>query len=59
MTRFDILDNIVEYGNGYLFTSRVVDAGVSKLKLAEYVHRKMERIAQDEYLAKDARPDEL
>ena len=60
MTRFDVLDNLVENGNGYLCTSQVVDAGVSKPTLAEYVRRrKMERVAQGVYLAEDAWPDEL
>ena len=60
MTRFDVLDNLVENGNGYLCTSQVIDAGVSKPTLAEYVsRRKMERIAQGVYLAEDAWPDEL
>ena len=60
MTRFDVLDNLVESGNGYLCTSQVVDAGVSKPTLAEYVSkRKMERVAQGVYLAEDAWPDEL
>lgn len=60
MTRFDILDNLVKNGNGYLCTSQVVDAGVSKPTLAEYVRRKkMERVAQGVYLAEGAWPDEL
>ena len=60
MNRFDILDNLVENGNGYLCTSQVVDAGVSKPTLAEYVsQRKMKRVAQGIYLAEDAWPDEL
>ena len=60
MTRFDDLDNLVENGNGYLCTSQVIDAGVSKPTLAEYVsQRKMERVAQGVYLAEDAWPDEL
>ena len=60
MTQFDVLDNLVENGNGYLCTSQVVDAGVSKPTLAEYVsQRKMERVAQGVYLAEDAWPDEL
>ena len=60
MTRFDVLDNLVENGNGYLCTSQVIDAGVSKPTLAEYVsQRKMERVAQGVYLAEDAWPDEL
>ena len=60
MTRFDILDNLVKNGNGYLCTSQVVDAGISKPTLAEYVTRRnMIRVAQGVYLDGDAWPDEL
>ena len=60
MTRFDVLDNLVQNGNGYLCTSQVVEAGVSKPTLAEYVRqRKMERVAQGVYLAEDTWPDKL
>ena len=60
MTRSDILDNLVEKGNGYLCTYQVVDAGISKPTLAEYVARRnMVRVAQGVYLAEDAWPDEL
>ena len=60
MTRFEVLDNLVENGNGYLCTSQAIDAGVSKPTLAEYAsQRKMARIAQGIYLAEDAWPDEL
>lgn len=60
MTRFDILDKLVEKGNGYLCTSQVVKSGISKPTLADYVsQRKMERVAQGVYLAADAWPDDL
>ena len=60
MNRFEILDNIVENGNGYLRTSQVLEKGISKPTLAEYVSkRSMERVAQGVYLAADAWPDEL
>lgn len=60
MTRFEVLDNLVENGNGYLCTAQVIAAGVSKPILAEYAsQRKMARIAQGIYLAEDAWPDEL
>ena len=60
MNRFEILDNLVENGNGYLLTSQVLEQGISKPTLAEYVRkRNMERVAQGVYLAADAWPDEL
>lgn len=60
MTRFELLDELVENGNGYLRTSQVLEAGISKPTLAEYVDkRKLERVAQGVYLAEDAWPDDL
>ena len=60
MTRFDVLDNLVETGNGYLCTSQVVENGISKPTLAEFVRvRNMGRVAQGVYLAENAWPDEL
>lgn len=60
MRRSDILDKLVESGNGYLCTSQVLDKGISKPTLAEYVKkRNMERVAQGVYLAEDAWSDDL
>ena len=60
MTRFDVLDKLVEAGNGYLCTSQVVENGISKPTLAEFVRvRKMGRVARGVYLAENAWPDEL
>ena len=60
MDRFDILVNLFKNGNGYLRTSQVLEQGVSKPTLAEYVSkRNMERVAQGIYIAADAWPDEL
>ena len=60
MTRFDILDNLVKKGNGYLRTSQVVAIGISKPTLADYIQkRNMDRVAHGVYLAEDAWPDEL
>ena len=60
MSRFDILDNLVEDGNGYLCTSQVLANGISKPTLAEYVNKRyMTRVAHGVYLAEDAWPDEL
>lgn len=60
MSRFDILDSLVEDGNGYLCTSQVLAKGISKPTLADYVNkRNMARVAHGVYLAEDAWPDEL
>ena len=60
MSQFDVLDNLVASGNGYLVTAQVLNSGVSKPTLAEYVkQRKMQRVAQGIYLAEDAWPDDL
>ena len=60
MTRFELLDELVEKGNGYLQTSQVLEKGISKPTLADYVNkRNMERVAQGVYLAEDAWKDEL
>ena len=60
MSRFEILDNLVEDGNGYLCTSHVLANGISKPTLADYVNkRNMARVAHGVYLAEDAWPDEL
>ena len=60
MTRFELLDELVEKGNGYLQTSQVLENGISKPTLANYVNkRNMERVAQGVYLAEDAWKDEL
>lgn len=60
MNRFDLLDQMVEGGNGYLLTTNVLDNGISKPTLAEYVKkRNMERVAHGVYRSEDAWPDDL
>ena len=60
MTQFEVLDNLVENGRGYLRTSQVLENGISKPTLADYVSkRNMERVTHGVYLAEDAWPDEL
>lgn len=60
MSRFDVLDNLVSQGNGYLLTSQVVRSGITKPMLADYVRKRgMERVAHGIYLAENAWPDAL
>lgn len=58
--KFDTLDYLVEIGNGYLQTSIVLENGISKPTLADYVtKRHLERVAHGIYRSKEAWPDEL
>jgi predicted transcriptional regulator of viral defense system len=60
MDKTEILDKLLNDGNGYLLTSQVTDKGISKWFLAEYVKkRNLEKVAQGVYLSEDAWPDEL
>lgn len=60
MNQFNVLDDLVKSGNGYLCTAQVIKTGVSKPTLADYVRkRNMERVAHGVYLAEDAWPDDL
>lgn len=60
MKKTEILDELLEQGNGYLLTSNVLKNGISKTYLADYVKKKhLERVAQGVYATKDTWPDEL
>ena len=55
MTKFDVLDSLLEKNNGFLKTSDVIHAEVSKTYLSEYVrNRKLERVAHGLYMSQDA-----
>ena len=59
MGKFEILDQLVEKGNGYLLTSDALTNGISKRTLGKYVAEKnMERVAHGIYLSEDAWPDD-
>ncbi len=59
MSKFDVLDQLVEEGNGYLLTAAALDHGVSKKTLANYVEaRGLARAAHGVYMAEDAWKDE-
>lgn len=60
MNKFETLDGIVTDGNGYLLTSQVLNAGISKPTLAAYVRKRdMKRVGHGIYLAEDAWEDDL
>ena len=55
MTKYEKLDELLEIGNGYLFTSDVEKNGISRTYLAKYVKEKgMEKVAKGMYIAENA-----
>ena len=55
MGKNEILDHLLEEGNGYLQTSVVLENNISKRTLARYVERRgLERIAHGIYISEDA-----
>lgn len=60
MSKIKQLDMMIEKNNGYLFTSEVVDAGISKTYLSKFVNaNKFERAAQGIYVSDETWIDEL
>ena len=60
MTKQQIMNQLAERNNGFLLTSDVVTAGISKTYLSEYVKKfNFERVAQGVYMSEDAWLDEL
>ena len=60
MTKYEKLDELLEIGNGYLFTSDVEKNGISRTYLAKYVKEKgREKVAKGMYIAENAWEDEL
>lgn len=56
----DILQELSEKNNGYLFTSDVVKSGISKPYLAEFIKKNgYEKVAHGIYVSADVWPDEL
>ena len=59
MGKSELLDKLVEEGNGYLLTSAVLANDISKGTLAKYVDRRnMDRVAHGVYMSEDAWPDD-
>ena len=60
MGKFEILDFLLQENNGYLKTSSVVAAGISKTYLGEYVRKQgLTRVARGLYMSEDAWDDGL
>lgn len=60
MSKFDLLDMLLETHKGILRTSDVIEAGISKTYFSEYVSkRELGRISHGIYLSKDAWEDSM
>ena len=60
MTKYEIMNNLIENKNGYLLTSDVIESGISKPYMLDFVKkRNLERVAQGVYMSEDAWLDEL
>lgn len=60
MTKTEQLLKMCQQNKGYLFTSEVIDAGISRTYLAKFVKENhMERVAQGIYISEDTWLDEL
>ena len=60
MVKSEILDSLLKKNNGFLKTSDVVHAGISRSYLGEYVEKKnLKRIAHGLYMSPDAWEDDL
>lgn len=60
MTKFEMLDKIIEQNAGYLLTSTVQDSGISRTYLSRYVkERELERIETGIYILPEIWPDPL
>ncbi len=60
ISKYDLLNNLVETNNGYLFSEEAQKASVSRTTIADYVRRNnMEKVAKGIYVSEDTFPDEL
>lgn len=60
MTKSEIIEQLIEEDNGYLITSKVVGAGISKPSVSKYIKdHEMEKVAHGIYIRDDVWPDEL
>ena len=60
VTKFEQLNAMAEKNNGYLFTSEVVEAGISKTYLSKYLkENQFEKAAHGIYYSEDTWLDEL
>ncbi len=60
MTKNEQMKEILEKRNGYLLTQDVIETGISKTYLSEFVRKyALERVAQGVYMSADAWKDDL
>ena len=59
MSKFEVIDQLVESGRGYVRTADVTDAGVSKHTLADYAQKKnLQKVAHGVYMSEAAWQDD-
>lgn len=60
MNKFEQMNDLLQKNNGYLFTTQVEKAGISRTYLAKFVRENnLEKIAKGIYISQDTWPDEL
>ena len=60
MTKYEVIDKLLEQNNGYLFSKDVEAAGISRTYLANYVkERQLEKVSKGVYISADTWEDEL
>jgi hypothetical protein len=60
MSKFEVLDDLMQKNNDFLKTSDAVEAGISRAYLRKYVReRKLERVAHGLYMSQDAWQDSM
>ena len=60
MTKYDKISELIELNNGYLFTSDIEKADISRTYLARYVkENNLEKVAQGIYISEDTFEDNL
>lgn len=60
MSKYDLMNNLIEENNGYIFTEQVEKAGISRTYLGQFVRENsLERVAKGVYLSQDTWEDEL
>ncbi len=60
MSKYDLMNNLIEENNGYIFTEQVEKEGISRTYLGQFVRENsLERVAKGVYISQDTWEDEL